>query len=148
MKVLLLKDVKGLGKAGDIKEVADGYGRNYLMPKGLIALATPAEIKKAAELKEAAKKRGEKIAKEARTLADRVAATELTLKAKVGEQHRLYGSITGADIAEALSRELGQPIDKRKVELEEPIKHLGTFKVKVHLATGVEPEVTVNVEPE
>ncbi|MBI2953997.1 MAG: 50S ribosomal protein L9 [Chloroflexi bacterium] len=148
MKVLLLQDVKGLGKTGDIKEVADGHARNYLLPKKLAVAATAAELKKAAGLKEAAKRKGEKQAKEVSALAERIASTEVVLKARVGEQHRLYGSITSVDVAEALEKQIGQPIDRRKVELREPIKHVGTFKVPVHLGPGIEPEVTVRVEPE
>lgn len=148
MKVLLLQDVKGLGKAGDVKDVADGYGRNYLIPNKLAVVATPSELKKAAGLKAAARQKEERVAKGIRALADRIAGTEVTIRAKVGEQHRLYGSITSADIAEALEKEIGQQIDKRKVELGEPIKQVGTFKVPIHLAPGVEPKVTVHVEPE
>lgn len=148
MKVLLLKDVKGLGKAGEIKDVADGHGRNYLLPRGLAVLATPEALRKAAELKKAAEKREEKAALEAHKLAERIESTELVLKAKVGEQHRLYGSITSADIAEALSQQVGQEIDKRKVLLDEPIKHTGTFEVAVHLGHGIEPKVKVVVEGE
>ncbi len=148
MKVLLLQDVKGLGKAGEIKEVADGYGRNYLLRNKLATLATSAEMAKVAGLKNVAKRKEERLAKEAQGLADRIAKTELVIKAKVGEQHRLYGSITSSDVAEALKKELGHEIDKRKVELPDPIKHVGSFKVPVHLAPGVTPEVTVHVEPE
>ncbi len=148
MKVLLLQDVKGLGKVGDIKEVSDGYGRNFLIPNKLAVMATPSELKKAAGLKVAAKQKEDRMAKEAQALADRISKTEVVLKARVGEQHRLYGSITSGDIAEALEKEIGQPIDKRKVELGEPIKQVGTFKVPIHLAPGLEPQVTVRVEPE
>ncbi len=148
MKVLLLQDVKGLGKAGEIKEVADGYGRNYLLRNKLATVATSSEMAKVAGLKDAAKKKEERLAKEARGVADRIANTELVIKAKVGEQHRLYGSITSSDVAEALKQEIGQEIDKRRVELPEPIKHIGSFKVTVHLAPGVAPQVTVRVEPE
>lgn len=148
MKVLLLQDVKGLGKAGDVKDVADGYGRNYLIPNKLAVAATPSELKKAASLKAAAKQREDRLAREVRVLAERIAETELILKAKVGEQHRLYGSITSADIAEALEKQIGQAIDKRKIALAEPIKQLGTFKVPVHLAPGVESQVTVRIEAE
>jgi large subunit ribosomal protein L9 len=148
MKVLLLQDVRNIGKAGDIKDVADGYGRNFLIPKKLAVAATAGETAKVASIKAAAKKREERLAKDAKALAERISNTEIVIKAKVGEQHRLYGSVTSADIAEALEKEIGQPIDKRRVELEDPIKQVGSFKVAIHLAPGVEPQVTVRVEPE
>ncbi|MBI4318454.1 MAG: 50S ribosomal protein L9 [Chloroflexi bacterium] len=148
MKVLLKQDVKGLGGIGEVKEVADGYARNFLVPRGLAVAATPDQMRKAVGLKQLAQKRAEKVESEARKLADRIAETELVFKAKVGEQHRLYGSITAGDIAEELSRRLGQEVDKRKIELEEPLKHLGTFQVPVHLAHDLVPELTVSVERE
>ncbi len=148
MKVLLLEDVKGVGRAGDVKDVAEGYFRNYLAPKKLATLATEATLKRVADQRAAEARRSARAAAEYRSLAERIAQTQLDFRVKVGEQHRLYGSITAADIAERLQQVLGQPIDKRHVELEEPIRHLGTYKVTVHLAHEVEPKVTVVVERE
>jgi large subunit ribosomal protein L9 len=148
LKILLTQDVQGLGKAGQIKEVHDGYARNYLLPRGLAVFATPAEMKKR-EVQE--KSRAIQDAKQAdagRRLADRIAAVQLVFRARVGEQHRLFGSITTTDIAEAMEKQLGEPIDRHRLVLEEPIKHLGTFKVPVHLGRDLSPEVTVVVEPE
>ncbi len=148
MKILLIQEVRSLGSPGDVKEVADGYARNFLIPKGLAVAATSVQLKRAAVTKRLVQQRATKVESEAKVLADRIGQTEVNFKAKVGEQHRLYGSITAADIAEELGKKLGQGIDKRKVELEEPIKHLGTFKVPVHLAHDLVPNVTVTVERE
>lgn len=148
MKVLLLKDVKGVGKAGEIKDVADGHGRNYLIPRGFAVVATPDAMKRADEIRQVAKKREEKDLDQAHKLAKEIENIELVLKAKVGEQHRLYGSITSADVAEALSKKVGQEIDKRKVEMEEPLKHTGSFEVPVRLGHELVAKVKVLVEAE
>lgn len=148
MKVLFLKDVKGTARSGDVKEVADGFARNYLLPQRLAVLATEAAQKSVAVHKHIATAKKERAKTEAETLAELLQAVRVTFKAKVGEQHRLYGSITSADIAEAVSKAMGQEIDKRKFILEEPLKHLGEFKVPVHVAAGLEPTVTVVVERE
>lgn len=148
MEVLLLKDVRRLGKAGEIKRVADGYARNYLFPRGLAVMATEAarkelEEKMAAQERRAAleKARAEKHAQDIQNLV-------LTFKARAGETGRLYGSITNADIADRLSAILGTEVDKRKVLLQEPIKEAGKSKVDVKLHTNVTITVTVIVEPE
>lgn len=148
MKVLLTQDVKDLGKVGQVKEVADGYARNYLIPKGLAIAATETQLKKVAEQQAVQARQQAKAEKEARKLAERIAGTSVTFKVRVGEQQRLYGSITSADIADALSRKLGSEIDKRRIELDEPLKHLGTFKVPVRLARDVVPQATVVIEQE
>ena len=148
MKVLLTQDVHGLGKAGQTKDVPDGYGRNYLIPRGLAVAATPAELRKRESQEKARAVQEAKQAQSNRRLADRIAAIQLTFKVKVGEQYRLFGSITASDIAEALESKLGEPVDRHKLEMEEPIKHVGTFKVPLHLSSDLRPEVTVVVEPE
>jgi large subunit ribosomal protein L9 len=148
MKVLLLKDVANVGKAGEIKEVADGYFRNFLAPKGLAAPATPATLKKVAEAQDVQARRAVKQSVKHQELAERISKTQLTFRVRVGEQHRLFGAVTAAHIAEQLQKEIGQPIDKRHVELEEPIHHLGTYEVRVHLGPEANPKVTVVVERE
>jgi large subunit ribosomal protein L9 len=148
MKVLLTRDVDNLGKAGDTKDVADGYARNFLIPRGLATVATSGALKNVAAEKQAAQRRQQRAQAEISSLAGRLTTTELTFKARVGEQHRLYGAITANDIAEELSRQLGQTIDKRHVELEEPIRHLGSFKVPVRVGPKIVPTVNVTVEPE
>ena len=146
MEVILLKEVKRLGKAGDIRRVAEGYARNYLIPRGLAMAATDAARKQMAEQAATEAHREAKGKAEAEAQAANLQEIELTFKAKVGEQGRLYGSITSADIAEQLSREIGEAIDKRKVVLEEPIREVGKSKVEVRLHPDVKFTVTVIVD--
>ncbi len=148
MKVLLTHDVPNLGRAGETKDVADGYARNFLIPRGLATVATEAALKRAAAEKQAQQKKQAKLQEQQNALVATLNATEIVFKARVGEQYRLYGSITAGDIAEEISRKVGQPIDKRHVELEEPIRHLGTYKVPVRVGSKVVPSVTVVVEAE
>lgn len=146
MKVLLLEDVQGLGKAGDIKDVADGYARNYLIPRKLATGATQQNIKQVEQQREAVLRREAKRERELHELAKRIDEIEIRFEAHVGEQDRLYGSITSADIAKELSNKLGQEIDRHRIDLEEPIKELGTFRVPVRLGKGAVGNVTVIVE--
>jgi len=148
MKVLFLQDVKGTARAGEVKEVSDGFARNYLLPKRLAVMATGGELKKAGNQKVIEKAEQERAKREADVLAEMLATVTVNFKAKVGEQYRLYGSITSADIAEAIEKATGQPIDKRKIILEEPLRHLGTYQVPVKITAGLEPTVTVVVEAE
>src|SRR3954470_13873776 len=148
MKVVLREEVKGLGGAGDVKDVADGYARNFLIPRKLATPATEGALKNVEQQKASYAKRQAQVDAEARALATRLGNTTLTLKARVGSQERLYGSITAADIATALGRELGATFDRRKLVLEEPIRELGTHTVPVHLARDVSATLTVQVEAE
>lgn len=148
MKVLFLKDVKGTARSGEIKDVADGFARNYLLPKGLAIPATQSALKSAAIQAQIAQSKKERARNEAAALAEQLQGLRLTFKAKVGEQYRLYGSITNADIAEALSKEVNQEIDKRKIVLPEPLRHLGEYRVPIRIAPGLEPTVTVVIERE
>lgn len=148
MEVLLLKDVDQLGHAGDVKKVSDGYARNYLLPRGLAVMATPGAIKQAGQHREASARRQVRVASEAQSLAQALDGVTVNLKARAGEGDRLYGSITNANIAAALSTKIGREVDKRKIELEEPLRELGTHAVTVHLAPGAEAKVTVVVERE
>jgi large subunit ribosomal protein L9 len=148
VKVLLTKDVPNLGRAGETKDVADGFARNYLLPRGLGTVASEGAVKQAAEQKRTVAKREARVKAQVGSLAATLNQTQVVFKAKVGEQHRLYGSITAGDIAEEVSRKIGQAIDKRNIELGEPIRHLGTFKVPVRIGPSVVPSVTVVVESE
>lgn len=148
MKVLLVQDVEHLGKTGELKDVSGGFGRNYLLPKGFAVLATRGQIKQAEERLAAQQRRSEASRKDAEALAARITALSLHFTAKVGEQNRLYGSVTSADIAEKLGAALGIEFDRRKIELEEPIKRVGTFAVPIRLTAGIEPTVTVVVAGE
>jgi large subunit ribosomal protein L9 len=146
MEVLLVKDVKSLGQAGDVKRVADGYARNYLIPRGLAVPATDAARKQVAD-RLAAESRRDAVEKEqAEAKARKMGDVELVFQTKAGESGRLYGSITNADIAERLSEKFGEAMDKRKVLLEEPIKELGRSTVDVRLHPEVRISVTVVVE--
>lgn len=148
MKVLLTQDVFNLGHAGDVKNVADGYGRNFLLPRGMAVLATTGAVKSAERIK------GKAIERRARNKADVeaqaavIGGTVVTLHARAGEKGKLFGSITSANIADALSKKLGSEFDKRKVALREPIRDVGTFTVPVRLSTDVVPNITVVVVPE
>lgn len=147
MKVILNKDVPGTGKAGEVKDVADGYARNYLLPRKLAVAASGGALKEVEQKKAAVQKKAAAEEAAARVLADRLTTAPVILTAKVGDQGRLYGSITSADIAEQLSAHLGQPVDKRKIELVDPIRHLGTFEVTIRLHRAVTATVKVDVQP-
>ncbi len=145
MKVLLVQDVEHLGKAGEIKDVSGGFGRNYLIPKGFAVLATKGQIKQAEERLAAQRRRAEAARRDAEALAAKLAGLTLTFTVKVGEQDRLYGSVTNADIAEKLHQEAGIELDRRKIGLEEPIKRTGEYEVPVDLLSGVRATVKVVV---
>ena len=147
MKVILSKDVAGTGKAGEVKDVADGYARNYLIPRKLAIPASGGALRTVEQKKAAEQKRADAEEASARALADRLTSAPVILTAKVGDQGRLYGSITSADIADQLSAQLGQTIDKRKIELKDPIRQLGTFDVTIRLHRTVTAAVKVDVQP-
>jgi len=148
MKVLLIQSVKDVGKPGDIKDVADGYARNFLIPRGLATVANATAVKQARTQREVEARRESKFASENQSLAARLGETQVTLRAKTGAQGRLYGAITAADIASALEEKLGQAVDRRRIELDEPIRTLGEHKVPIRIARDLVPQVTVNVESE
>jgi large subunit ribosomal protein L9 len=148
MKIILLQDVEGLGKAGDLKEVSNGYARNYLLPRRLAAGATPGLIANRAQRIAAEQRRLEKQAEQNRQQAERLGQVTLTFRARVGSQGRLYGSITSQDIAAALREVENITIDRRSIELPEPIRTPGSFTVPVRIASGLEPKITVNVVDE
>ena len=147
MKVILREDVEKLGKAGEIVKVADGYGRNFLIPK---QLAVPADIRNVRTLeheRRVIESRAKKARKAAESLAEKVAAVSLTLPARAGEEGKLFGAITSRDIAVALEK-AGVAVDRKHVQLAEPIKQLGDYKVKVKLGAEIVPEISVSVVPE
>jgi large subunit ribosomal protein L9 len=148
MKVLLVQDVVKLGSAGEVKEVSGGYGRNYLIPQGFAVLATRGQIKQAEERVLAQRKRDQAARKDAEAVGARFAGQTLRFLAKVGEQERLYGSVTSGDIAERLTQLAGTEIDRRKILLDEPIKRIGVYTIAVRLMSGVEPVVNIVVEGE
>jgi large subunit ribosomal protein L9 len=146
MKVLLVQDVDKLGSTGEVKEVSGGYGRNYLIPKGLAVLATRGQLKQAEERLAAQHKRQQAARKDAEALAARISGQTLRFTARVGELDRLYGSITSADIAEKIAAQLGVEVDRRRIDLDDPIKRIGIYPIKIRLIPGVEPLVNVVVE--
>ncbi|HEX6480877.1 MAG TPA: 50S ribosomal protein L9 [Ktedonobacteraceae bacterium] len=145
MKVILLQDVEGLGKAGDLKDVANGHARNYLFPRQLAAAATPALIANRDQRIAAEQRKLEKQSDENRQQAERLGQITLTFKARVGREGRLYGSITSQDIAAGLRESEGIVIDRRMIELPNPIRSVGTFMVPIKIAHKLEPKITVNV---
>lgn len=145
MKVVFLKDVPNIAKAGDVKEVAGGYGRNFLIPKKLATLVNPgAASQLEAQLRAQAKKQTQIEAEIAKT-ASQLEGREVILKAKVGAKDRLYGSITSADIAAELEKTSGVNVDRRKIELDEPIRRLGSFSLAIRLAKDIIPKIKVTV---
>ena len=145
MKVILLEEVRGVGQAGKVAEVSDGYARNYLFPRKLALEATPGALKNLELHQAQITRKLAKRAADAQALADRLAQVTVTLKAKAGEGGKLYGSITAADIMEELARAHSLTVDKRRILIHEPIKSLGEHTVKAHLAPGIEPDLRVNV---
>ena len=148
MEVMLIKDVPGIGKAGQTKKVTDGYARNYLLARQLAVVATPAALKQAEKLRQASVKRETETRDEARTLSDVLDKIRLVFRVKAGENDRLFGAITAGDIAEALAREHQINIDKRKIEMEAPIKDLGDHRVPIKLHPEVTTAINVSVERE
>jgi large subunit ribosomal protein L9 len=148
MEVLLLKDVEQLGEAGEIKRVANGYARNFLIPRGLAVIATPGAVKQVELQLESEARREAKELDEAQALAEALEGRTVTFQARAGESDRLYGSITNANIADALSEQVEQEVDRRKLEMHEPLKELGTHTITIRLAPGAEAKVTVIIERE
>jgi large subunit ribosomal protein L9 len=147
MRVLLLKDVYKLGRAGDVKKVADGFGRNYLFPKGLAVLATPGAVKQADKIRSAAETQRSKLNQELGGVAEKIAGLTLVFPAKAGETGKLYGSITNAMLAEAIQRETGFAADRRQID-SEPIKTLGVHPARLRLTIDLVPTFSVVVHRE
>jgi large subunit ribosomal protein L9 len=145
MKVILLQDVEGLGKVGELKDVANGYARNYLLPKKFAAGATPQLLANYQQHIAAEQRKLEKQTEQNQQQADRLSQITLTFKARVGRQGRLYGSITSQDIAAGLRESEGIAIDRRIIDLPDPIRALGTYQVPVKLAQKLVSHITVNV---
>ena len=146
MKVILTSDVDKLGKSGELKEVAEGYARNLLLPRKMAVPATGGAYRAWQHDIASREEKRKREREEAEIAAQRISSTTLTLGVKVGEGGKLFGSITAKDIADALERR-GISVDKNKVDLDEPLKMLGTYKVAIKVYPGLTPEVTVDVEP-
>lgn len=146
MKVILKADVKALGKKGQVYEVSDGYARNFLFPKNLAVEATSGNLSDLASKKASEEKKKEKEKQEAQALAAKLGSLTIEIITKSGEGGRLFGSVTNKEIAEALKAECGVELDRRKLELKEPIKALGTFNVHAKLHPEVVAQFQVHVK--
>ncbi len=147
MKLILREDVYNLGKGGELVEVKPGYGRNFLIPRGMAVLANPKNIREVEHQKAVAAAKAAKLRASAEAIAKRLSDTPLSFKRKVGEQDKLYGSVTAMDVAEALAGR-GVQIDRRAIDMSEPLKALGDFEVGVKLHSDVVGKVKVKVEAE
>ncbi len=148
MKVVLLEDLPGRGKAGEIKEVSKGYARNFLLPRGLALLATPTVIKQV-ESRLEREKLEESIDRDKLVeLAQQIEGKEIRFQARMGTGERLFGSITAADVAEKLSEVIGSVIDKKKIDIEKSLRKTGSHEVAVKLASDLNPQITVVIEEE
>ena len=146
MKVILLSDVKGQGKKGEIVNVSDGYARNFLFPRNLAQEANAQNLNSAQVRQDAAAHKTAVEKKNAEELAAQLADRGVTIQAKCGSTGRLFGAITNAEIAEALSAQTGLDIDKKKVVLQNPIKELGTYTVTLKLYAGVQTNIRLTVQ--
>ena len=148
MKVIFLEDVSGVGRVGEVKEVSRGYARNFLLPRSLALAATPAIIKQGeSRLQKESRWQMVDRAKLAEQ-AKQIEGSEIHLQARIGTGDRLFGSITAADIAQELDRVVGSSIDKRKVDIDKPLRQAGSYEVAIKLAKDLEPRITVVIEPE
>lgn len=147
MKVMLLKDVYKLGRAGDVKRVADGYGRNYLLPQGLAVLATPGALKQTERIRTQATVQRQVLNEEMSAVGEQLNGTVLTFTARASETDKLYGSVTAQMIAESISEKIGIEINRRQID-SQPLRTLGEHKVNVRLTVDLVPEVTVLVHRE
>jgi len=148
MKVIFLRDVTGIGRTGEIKEVADGYARNYLFPKGLAKPATEGAVRQAEEEKQLAERRYQRELATAQELAEQLNNVTLRFRAKVGDQDILFGTITNADIADEIKAKFNLDVDRRKIEVGDPIRRPGIYSIPIHLIGDLEPRVNVVVERE
>ncbi len=147
MKIILREDVENLGKAGEVVKVKDGYGRNYLIPRRLAVLANVRNMKSLDHDRRTIETRAKKTRKTAEATAATLSAVSLILPAKAGEEGKLFGAITSRDIAEALGK-AGVIVDRKAIQLADPIKQVGDYKVRIRVAADVLPEISVSVVPE
>lgn len=145
MKVILAADVEKLGRKGDVVTVADGFGRNYLVPKGLALTASKGSLKQAEQMRRAREEVEKKAKEEAALKVATLGASPVYISARAGEEGKLFGSVTNVDVARAIVEQLGEEIDRRHIRLEDPIRSLGTHQIEVHLHEDVNALVTVEV---
>ena len=147
MKVILKQDVDTLGETGDIVNVKNGYGRNYLIPRGLAILATPSNVKVVEEIRRQTSHRLERLVNDAKELAKQLEKLDIVIPARVGEENRIFGTVTTQQVADVLERK-GLEIDRRKIELNEEIRALGVYSASIKLHGDVTAEVKIQVVPE
>jgi len=147
MKVILLQDIKAIGKKDQVLEVSDGYARNYLIPRKLATEATPAELKRVDEMRRAAQDRLEREEHQARQVARQLKEGGIVLKVKCGEGGRLYGTVTGADVAKALKETMDIEVDKKKIEIPDHIKTVGEYEAEVRLMSGIATKLRLTIQP-
>ncbi len=147
MEVILREDIPNLGKIGDLVRVRDGYARNYLLPRGLVLVANKKNLKSFEHQKKMVADQKQKILRHAQGMADQLASVSLTIAMRTGEEGKLFGSVTNIQIEKALKAQ-GLDVDRRKIHLEEPIRHLGDFEVPVRLAADLTIAVKLSVVPE
>ncbi len=147
MQVILKQDVMKIGRRGDIVDVSRGYVRNFLVPRGLAEMATPARLEEVRREMAEAEERDRRMAERAGEIAETLNKSVITIEARTGEDERLFGSVTAANIAEAIERARGVRVERRRIRLEEPIRSLGTHQVPVQIHGDVEASVKVIVVP-
>ena len=148
MKIVLLENVPGKGRAGEIREVSKGYAKNFLLPLGLALIATP-DVQKQVELRLEKQRLGESVDRERLVeLAQQIEGKEIRFRARIGGGERLFGSITAADVAEQLSGAIGSVVDKKKIDIEKPFRQTGSYEIAVRLTSDIRPNITVVIEEE
>ncbi|HPF43597.1 MAG TPA: 50S ribosomal protein L9 [Syntrophomonadaceae bacterium] len=148
MKVILLKDIKDLGKTGEIKELADGYARNYLIPRGMAAEATKDKLKEIEEKNIKAQKTKQKEVTSAEDLKGKLDGKSIQINLKTGGGDKLFGAVTSKEVAELIEKHLKIKIDRKKIEITEPIKHLGDYVIKIKLYPSIQAEIKLTVSAE
>jgi large subunit ribosomal protein L9 len=148
VKVILLKDIKDLGKTGEIKELADGYARNYLIPRGMAAEATKDKLKEIEEKNIKAQKTKQKEVTSAEDLKGKLDGKSIQINLKTGGGDKLFGAVTSKEVAELIEKHLKIKIDRKKIEITEPIKHLGDYVIKIKLYPSIQAEIKLTVSAE
>ncbi|MDO4987844.1 MAG: 50S ribosomal protein L9 [Synergistes sp.] len=148
MKVILKQDVANTGKKGELVDVADGYGRNFLIGRGLGVEATPGKLREYQELQKTQKAREEKLRKAAEETKKKIGGKCVTVKVSAGDGGKLFGSVTSAQVADAIAEKFGCAVDKKDIKLDDTVKQAGSYTFKARLCQGVEAEMTLKVETE
>lgn len=146
MKIILIKDVKNLGREGEIKEVSDGYARNFLIPKGLATEATATKLKESQEKETREKKKKTRETEDARALKEKLDGQTVAIAVKTGGSDRLFGAVTAKEIADVINQKFKVNIDKKKIEMTDPIKHLGEYQVKLKIYPSIQAQLKIIVK--